>query len=192
MDHKNLQYLKEAKRLNPHQARWALFFTRFYFQIAYRPGSKNTRADTLSHLHALEEPPEEPEPILPPKLFVNPIQWDLDEMLREQAQQLPIPPACLPEKTFVFEDHRKALISQVHSSVGTGHPGVNKTLASLQRKYWWPGMHEDVQEFIRGCVLCAMTKSPTTAAHRKVSSLTYSTSLLVSHRGRLCYRPPCF
>ncbi len=27
-DHKNLQYLQEAKRLNPRQARWALFFTR--------------------------------------------------------------------------------------------------------------------------------------------------------------------
>lgn len=50
MGHKNLQYLKEAKRLNPRQARWALFFTRFHFQISYRPSSKNTRADTLSRL----------------------------------------------------------------------------------------------------------------------------------------------
>ncbi len=29
-DHKNLQYLRQAKRLNPRQARWALFFTRFF------------------------------------------------------------------------------------------------------------------------------------------------------------------
>lgn len=97
-DHKNLQYLKEAKRLNPSQARWALFFTRFHFQIAYRPGSKNTRADTLSRLHALEETPEEPEPMLPTKLFVIPIQGDLDEILREQSQQQPIPPACHLER----------------------------------------------------------------------------------------------
>jgi len=41
-DNKNLQYLREAKRLNPRQARWALFFTRFHFKIANRPGSKNT------------------------------------------------------------------------------------------------------------------------------------------------------
>ncbi len=44
-DHKNLQYLQEAKRLNPRQARWALFFTRFRFKISYRPGSKNIKAD---------------------------------------------------------------------------------------------------------------------------------------------------
>ncbi len=30
-DHKNLQYLRQAKRLNPRQARWALFFTKFDF-----------------------------------------------------------------------------------------------------------------------------------------------------------------
>ncbi|KAL0155106.1 hypothetical protein M9458_049369, partial [Cirrhinus mrigala] len=47
-DHKNLQYLRDAKRLNPRQARWALFFTRFRFTITYRPGSKNIPADALT------------------------------------------------------------------------------------------------------------------------------------------------
>ncbi len=47
-DHKNLEYIKSAKRLNPRQARWALFFTRFQFTVTYRPGSKNSKADALS------------------------------------------------------------------------------------------------------------------------------------------------
>lgn len=47
-DHKNLEYLRTAKRLNPRQARWSLFFTRFNFTVTYRPGSKNTKADALS------------------------------------------------------------------------------------------------------------------------------------------------
>ncbi|KAI3368620.1 hypothetical protein L3Q82_025630 [Scortum barcoo] len=33
-DHKNLQYLKSAKRLNSRQARWALFFSRFRFTLS--------------------------------------------------------------------------------------------------------------------------------------------------------------
>ncbi len=45
-DHKNLQYLREAKRLNPRQARWALFFTRLQFTITYRPGNRNCKAQT--------------------------------------------------------------------------------------------------------------------------------------------------
>ena len=42
-DHKNLIYLQSAKRLNPRQSRWSLFFSRFNFSISYRPGSKNTK-----------------------------------------------------------------------------------------------------------------------------------------------------
>lgn len=40
-DHRNLKYLHGDKYLNPHQARWALLFTRFNFSVTYRPGSKN-------------------------------------------------------------------------------------------------------------------------------------------------------
>ncbi len=52
-DHRNLEYLREAKRLNPRQARWALFFVRFHFTISYRPGTKNTKADALSRLQMI-------------------------------------------------------------------------------------------------------------------------------------------
>ncbi|KAK3506444.1 hypothetical protein QTP70_017063 [Hemibagrus guttatus] len=70
-DHRNLQYLREAKRLNPRQARWALFFTRFNFCVTYRPGNKNTKADALSRIHSPDPMPEQLEPILPPDLFVS-------------------------------------------------------------------------------------------------------------------------
>ncbi|KAK3548117.1 hypothetical protein QTP70_004885 [Hemibagrus guttatus] len=40
-DHRNLEYLRGTKRLNPRQAKWALFFTRFQFSVSYCPGSKN-------------------------------------------------------------------------------------------------------------------------------------------------------
>lgn len=41
-DHKNLEYIRSVKRSNSRQARWALFFGRFHFNISYRPGSKNS------------------------------------------------------------------------------------------------------------------------------------------------------
>ncbi len=49
-DHKNLEYIQSAKRLNSRQARWALFFGRFDFSISYRPGSKNIKPDALSRI----------------------------------------------------------------------------------------------------------------------------------------------
>lgn len=51
-DHKNLKYLKSAKRLNSHHTRWAMFFLRFNFTLSYRPGSKNMKPDILSHLNS--------------------------------------------------------------------------------------------------------------------------------------------
>ncbi|KAK3517180.1 hypothetical protein QTP70_000775 [Hemibagrus guttatus] len=47
-NHHNLEFLRGAKRLNPRQARWAIFFTPFVFTVTYRPGSKNGKADSLS------------------------------------------------------------------------------------------------------------------------------------------------
>ncbi|KAI5611711.1 hypothetical protein C0J50_1352 [Silurus asotus] len=79
-DNKNLQYIREAKRLNTRQARWALFFTRFHYQITYRPGSENGKANSLSRLYGPEEPTE-PEPIIPTKLILSPIVWDLEEKI---------------------------------------------------------------------------------------------------------------
>ena len=63
-DHKNLEYLHTAKRLNSRQARWALFFARFNFHLAYRPGSKNVKPDALSRYFEGPQSPEPPETIL--------------------------------------------------------------------------------------------------------------------------------
>ncbi|KAG1956972.1 retrotransposable element [Pimephales promelas] len=49
-DHKNLEYIRSAKRLNSRQARWALFFGRFDFVLSYRPGSKNIKPDSSSRI----------------------------------------------------------------------------------------------------------------------------------------------
>jgi len=36
-DHRNLQYLMEAKKLNRQQARWALYLSRFDFNLVHKP-----------------------------------------------------------------------------------------------------------------------------------------------------------
>lgn len=47
-DHKNLEYIISAKRLNSCHAQGALFFTKFNFPMCYHPGSRSTNSDTLS------------------------------------------------------------------------------------------------------------------------------------------------
>ncbi len=133
-DHKNLQYLRDAKRLNPRQARWALFFNRFNFKILYRPGPRNVKADALSRIYAPEEVQEEPERIIPAELIASPIQWTSPPVASENPPA--IPPGCPPDHQYVPRTQRTPLIHSTHTSLGTGHPGVNNTLSLLRDRFW--------------------------------------------------------
>ncbi|KAI4887112.1 hypothetical protein NFI96_003142 [Prochilodus magdalenae] len=71
-DHKNLAYIKQAKHLNPRQARWSLFFGQFDFVLTYRLGSKNLKPDALSCQWAPPEACPDQQSILPVSHIVAP------------------------------------------------------------------------------------------------------------------------
>ncbi len=81
-DHKNLEYIQSAKRLNSRQARWALFFGRFEFSISYRPGSKNIKPDALSRIFDISDRPVSPECIIPERLVVSAVTWEIESKAR--------------------------------------------------------------------------------------------------------------
>ena len=112
-DHRNLEYLHTAKRLNTRQARWALYFTRFDFTLTYRPGSKNTKADALRQFDAPLSPPTE-EYILPRASLVAPVRWDIEETIRQAQTSDPTPAACPPSKVYVPESVRSRLLYGSH------------------------------------------------------------------------------
>ncbi|CAJ0923073.1 unnamed protein product [Ranitomeya imitator] len=122
-DHKNLTYLESAKRLNPRQARWSLFFARFDFVISYLPGSKNVKADALSRSFVPDSPGlSEPAGILKEGVIVSAISPDLRRVLQKfQANK---PDRCPAEKLFVPDRWTNKLISELHCSVLAGHPGI--------------------------------------------------------------------
>ncbi|KAI2667222.1 Transposon Tf2-11 polyprotein [Labeo rohita] len=158
-DHKNLQYIREAKRLNPRQARWALFFTRFNYKITYRPGSKNISADALSRLHSPEQSVE-PESIVPSNLIISPIVWEIDEDIRNATLQEAAPPECPEGKIYVPLALRQTLLDTAHRSPGSGHPGSQRTLSLVRSRYWWPSMRRDTIRYVQSCSVCAMSTSP--------------------------------
>ncbi|KAK3531442.1 hypothetical protein QTP70_020528 [Hemibagrus guttatus] len=73
-DHRNLEYLCSTKCLNPRQARWVLFFTRFQFSVTYRPRSKNSKADALSRQFEAQSEPTQPNLILPAAAILAPVR----------------------------------------------------------------------------------------------------------------------
>ncbi|KAI2644146.1 Transposon Tf2-6 polyprotein [Labeo rohita] len=115
-DHKNLEYIRSAKRLNARQASWALFFGRFNFSLSYRPGSKNTKPDALSRL--FEGPGREaaPDTILPKGVVVGSLSWDVEQRVRKAVREGEGPRECPEGRLFVPAALRPEVLCWGHES----------------------------------------------------------------------------
>ncbi len=157
-DHKNIEYLRSAKRLNPRQTRWALFFTRFHFTVTYRPGSSNVKADALSRLDERTNHIEGEENIIPESLLVAPVRWDIETEINLANAERPPPPDCPPHLTSVPEQLRDKLLHQVHDTPSSGHPGITTTVQLLKNRFWLPSMTRDTAIFVNNCTACSTSK----------------------------------
>jgi hypothetical protein len=63
-----------------------------------------------------------------------------------------------PPRLVVPSALRKQLLWEHHNSPSGGHFGRNKTYARMLERYWWPGMHTDVEDWLALCSLCGRRK----------------------------------
>lgn len=136
-EHKNLEYIQQAKRLNPRQARWSLFFNCFNFTLTYRPGSKNLKPDALSRIYVKSAQEDGIATIIPLGKIIAPIQWDMESMVRRAQDQEPDPGGGPNNHLFVPKAVRANVLQWGHSSQLTCHPGSSRTLEFLLRRFWW-------------------------------------------------------
>ena len=50
---------------------------------------------------------------------------------------------------------RPMLMTQAHAAIYAGHLGTRAVVAKLALRFYWPGMHEDVKQFVEQCIPCA-------------------------------------
>ena len=55
---------------------------------------------------------------------------------------------------------RLQVVQNCHDTYTTGHFGSTKTLALVQRSFWWPHMRQFVEDFVRTCDTCCRAKMP--------------------------------
>jgi len=61
---------------------------------------------------------------------------------------------CVP----TVGDLRKEIMTEVHSSSYSIHPGSTKMYRDLHEHFWWKGMKRDIAEFVGQCLVCQLFK----------------------------------
>jgi len=158
-DHMNLEYIRQAKRLNSPQARWTLFFNRFSFTLSYRPSSWNIKPDALSLLYDPEPVAKEPESILPRNCVVGAMSWRIENQVKQANSGAPPPKGCPENRLFVPVGLRPQVIHWAYTSILTCHPGVRRTMFVISQRFWWPAMKSEVREYVEACSVCARSKT---------------------------------
>ena len=149
-DHKNLSYFTITKKLNRQQVRWAKLLASYNFQIHYRKGSENGRADALSQRLDLttEETQER-------SLFTGKEKT----LVLDKPEVATLHQDNTSRQRHVPEKDQRKVISDHHNGPLLGHPGCDKKIELIQQRYQFLNMRKTVEDYIRQCTTCAQNKS---------------------------------
>ena len=66
---------------------------------------------------------------------------------------------------------RDTVLEESHAGSLGGHLGEDRTLSRIREKFFWPGYAEQVRQWCKICVRCAMRKNPTKTRHGALQSV---------------------
>lgn len=58
------------------------------------------------------------------------------------------------KRTVATQQEKPRLLKEIHDGPLGGHQGQNNTFERISRAYYWPGMKDDIREYVRTCDLC--------------------------------------
>ncbi|KAL2126371.1 hypothetical protein VTI74DRAFT_1096 [Chaetomium olivicolor] len=62
-------------------------------------------------------------------------------------------------RIYVPKNLRQELLSRLHDAPTAGHGGIRKTRTLVGRNYYWDTLKEDVEQYVKHCVVCQRTKA---------------------------------
>ncbi|KAH9750077.1 Endonuclease [Citrus sinensis] len=162
-------YFQTQKKLSPKQARWQDFLAEFDYRLEYKPGKANVVADALSRKAELatlsmSQPKSDLVSRIKEGLQQDPLAKDLLEKVLEgktrrfwQEEGILL---TMGDRLFVprWGNLRKEVIKECHDSKWAGHPGIERTTALVQTSYFWPHMRDDIEAYVRTCLVCQQDK----------------------------------
>ena len=65
---------------------------------------------------------------------------------------------CHGKVEFPDKEQRTKIITTLHDSLVGEHKGINQTYQKIRERYYWPGMRNDILDYIRKCPECCQKK----------------------------------
>ena len=162
-------FFKTQKKLSARQARWQEFSAELNFEWMHRPGRHNIVADALSQ-----------KGVVAYIMTLSNVMSDFNERikqatgldaryekLRQQVKNRETRKYWLEGELLVFKGGRlyvpmgglwKELLKETHDAEWASHQGEERTMALLFRSYYWPKMGDDVQAYVKSCLVCQLDK----------------------------------
>jgi hypothetical protein len=60
----------------------------------------------------------------------------------------------IPRRVICLEEEKKRILAECHEGVIGGHRGRDATIKKISQRYYWPGITEDVDQFVKTCSRC--------------------------------------
>ena len=65
---------------------------------------------------------------------------------------------CYGKVELPTKEERQQIMEVLHDSLVGGHKGINQTYQKIRERYYWPGMRNDVLDYVRRCPSCQEKK----------------------------------
>ena len=62
------------------------------------------------------------------------------------------------KRIYIPTNLRREVLREYHDARPAGHPGVGAMLKKVLKHLWWPTIHRDVHQYVRGCQTCQAAK----------------------------------
>lgn len=81
------------------------------------------------------------------------------EFGKEGRKYVPVYYETREGEEMVTRNLRQELLASLHDPPYVGHPGFAKMYELVKRAWWWPGMAEDIREYVKYCDSCQRVKA---------------------------------
>ena len=166
-DHRPLQFIQTQGKLQNHRHhKWSTYMKQFHLNIKYKKGSTNNVAYYLSRplivvinivLNSCGHETSDWLLLYKSDQKFGHTYKTLLEGNRVPNFYLQDALLCLLGHLCVPSSEHAKMIWEAHYSRATGHFGVEKTVASLQKYFYWLNLRQDVANYIKSCAIPKLT-----------------------------------